>query len=110
MNIFELNKKLNSISELKDCDGINFHLPPIDQTMMQLRSDDYKVPPFFYMLFLPEYKLGRYKTKSIFEKEVNKLRDLVKKYMTNIDSFVDRWHELHKPNITDREGNVVKKD
>ena len=109
LNIFELNEKLNSIAELKDFDGMNFHLPPNDLTSMQLRSDDYKGPPLFYMLFLPEYKLGKYKTQGCFEKEVNKLRDLVKKDMTNIDSFVKRWHKLHKPNITDREGNVVKK-
>ncbi|TCC99154.1 hypothetical protein [Pedobacter hiemivivus] len=110
LNIFELNEKLNSIAELKDCDGMNFHLPPNDLTTMGLRSDDYKGPPLFYMLFLPEYKLGKYKTQSSFEKEVNKLRVLVKKDMTNIDLFVKRWYELHKPNVTDREGNVVKKD
>lgn len=109
LNIFELNKKLNSILELKDRDGINFHLPPNDATRMRLRSDDYKGPPLFYMLFLPEYKIGTYKTQSSFEKQLNKLRDLVKKDMANIDFFVKRWHEIHKPNVTDKEGNVVKK-
>lgn len=108
LNIFELNEKLNSILDLKDCDGINFHLPPNDSTTMQLRSDDYKGPPLFYMLFLPEYKIGRYKTQSSFEKQLNKLRDLVKKDMANIDFFVKRWHEIHKPNVTDKEGNIVK--
>ena len=108
LNIFELNEKLNSILDLKECDGINFHLPPNDSTTMQLRSDDYKGPPLFYMLFLPEYKIGRYKTQSSFEKQLNKLRDLVKKDMVNIDFFVKRWHEIHKPNVTDKEGNIVK--
>lgn len=109
LNIFELHEKINSISDLKECDGINFKMPPHNSTTMQLRSDDYKGPPLFYMLFLPEYKIGRYKTQSSFEKQLNKLRDLVKKDMANIDSFVKRWHELHKPNITDKEGNIVKK-
>ena len=109
LNIFELNEKLNSILELKDRDGINFHLPPNDANRMQLRSDDYKGPPLFYMLFLPEYKIGTYKTQSSFEKKLNKLRDLVKKDMANIDFFVKRWHEIHKPKVTDKEGNVVKK-
>jgi len=109
LNIFELHEKINSISDLKECDGIHFHLPPNDSTRMQLRSDDYKGPPLFYMLFLPEYKVGKYTTQSSFEKQLNKLRDLVKKDMANIDSFVKRWHELHKPNITDKEGNIVKK-
>ncbi|MCC9065936.1 hypothetical protein [Flavobacterium piscisymbiosum] len=109
LNIFELNEKLTSVTELKDYDGINFHLPPNDSTTMQLRSDDYKGPPLFYMLFLPEYKIGRYKTQSGFEKQINKLRDLVKKDMANIDSFVKRWYEIHKPNVTDLEGNIVSK-
>lgn len=109
LNIFELNEKLNSILDLKDSDGINFQLPPNDATLMRLRSDDYKGPPLFYMLFLPEYKIGCYKTQSGFEKQLNKLRDLIKKDMANIDFFVKRWHELHKPNVTDKEGNLVKK-
>ncbi|QGK73061.1 hypothetical protein [Flavobacterium sp. SLB02] len=109
LNIFELNEKINSISDLKECDGINFKMPPNDSTTMQLRSDDYKGPPLFYMLFLPEYKIGTYKTQSSFEKQLNKLRDLVKKDMANIDFFVKRWREIHKPNVTDKEGNVVKK-
>ncbi|MTD67722.1 hypothetical protein [Flavobacterium sp. LC2016-13] len=109
LNIFELNEKLNSLDDLKDCDGINFKLPPNDLTIMELRYDDYKGPPVFHILFLPWHKLGNIKSKSSFEKEVRKLRDLVKKDMDNIDSFEKRWHELHKPNITDKEGNVIKK-
>lgn len=108
LNIFELHKKLNSISELEGYDGIKFHLPPNNLTKMRLRSDDYKGPPLFYMLFLPEHKIGGYKTQSGFEKEVKKLRGLIQKDMTNIDFFVNRWHELHKPNVTDWEGNKVE--
>lgn len=110
LNIFELNEKLHSIDELKDVDGIKFNLPPNDSTNMRLRSDDYKGPPLFHILFLPWHKLGNIKSQSSFEKEINKLRDLVKKDMANIDSFVKRGHELHKPSIKDKEGNVVKKD
>ena len=110
LNIFELNEKLNSVHELKDSEGISFHLPPNDSTTMRLRSDDYKGPPLFYMLFLPEYKLGKINSQSSFDKEVSKLSNLIKKDMANIDSFEKRWHNLHKPYITDREGNAVKKD
>ena len=99
LNIFEVNEKLNSVDDLKDCDGINFHLPPNHITKMRLRSDDYKGPPLFYMIFLPEYKLGKINSQSNFQKEVSKLRELVKKDMANIDSFVKRWHELHKYHV-----------
>lgn len=107
LNIFELNEKLHSLDDLKDCDGINFKLPPHNAANMQLRSDDYKGPPLFYMLFLPEHKLGKINDQSSFEKEVSKLRNLVKKDMANIDSFIKRWYVLHEPSRTDKEGNLV---
>lgn len=108
LNIFELHQRINSITDLQDCDGINFHLPPNDLTNMRLRNDDYKGPPLFYMLFLPEYKLGKCKTQRSFEKEVDKLSNLIRKDMINIDFFVKRWYELYQPNRTDREGNRVR--
>lgn len=110
LNIFELSKKLNSMDELKNYDGINFHLPPNNRTNMRLRSDDYKGPPLFHMLFLPEYKIGKYKKQIDFEKELHKLKELIKKDMINIDSFAKRWYELNKPNITDWEGNIELSD
>ena len=27
--------------------------------------------------------------------------------MKNINKFIKRWYELHKPNITDYEGNIM---
>jgi len=74
---------------------------------MRLRGDDYKGPPLFYMFVLPEYKVGRFLSKGGYEKELTKLNALVKKDMTNIDLFVKRWQELHKPYKTDFEGNIV---
>ena len=105
MNIFELYPKVNSISNLDGYDGTNFHLPPNSISKMRLRSDDYKGPPLFYMLFLPEHKIGKYRTKWGYEKEVTKLKELILEDMANINLFVNRWHELHKPIITDWEGN-----
>ena len=77
---------------------------------MRFRSDDYKGPPIFYMLFCPEYKLGSYVTKSGFERQVKKLGSLIEKDMRNIDSFVKRWHELHTPLVTTWEGEIVGLD
>lgn len=108
LNIFTLAPNVNYIHELMGLNGMQFHLPPNSMSKMRLRNDDYKGPPLFYMLFLPEHKLGRYNTKSEFEKEVSKLKELIKKDITNIDLFVKRWHELHQPNITDWEGNRLK--
>jgi ubiquinone biosynthesis protein Coq4 len=60
------------------------------------------------MMFLPEHKLGKFYTKQGFDSEVAKLKELIKKDMEEIDYFVKRWHELHKPIITDWEGNRKK--
>ena len=111
LNIFKLSPEINSIEQLQGCVGLNYGLPPNSLTEMQLRSDDYKGPPLFYMLFCPEHKLGRSCSKRGFDRKVSKLAELIKKDMANIDSFVKRWHELHQVNQTDWEGKVysVKK-
>jgi hypothetical protein len=111
LNIFELFPELSSLTELKVVDNsVNFGIPPNSIKDMRLRSDDYKGPPLFYMMFLSEHKIGSYYTKSGYEAELAKLKKLIKSDMENIDSFVKRWHELHKPNLTDWEGNIITKE
>lgn len=110
LNIFGLEPLPNQIEELTGKDGINFHLPPNSITKMRLRSaDDYKGPPLFYMMFLPEHKILSYYTKSGYKAKLSMLKKLIKLDMENIDDFVKRWHELHKPNITDWNGNIITK-
>jgi hypothetical protein len=110
LNIFELHPRIESLAELQLVENsVKFSIPPNSTTKMRLRSDEYKGPPLFYMLFLPEHKIGSYYTKSGYEAEINKLKKLIKSDMENIDSFVKRWHELHKPNVTDWEGNIIAK-
>ena len=108
--INELCPKINSINELAGYEGLPFAMTVKNKSKyMQLRLDDYKGPPLFYMLFKPEYKIGSYYSKSGYEAEINKLKKLIKLDMENIDDFVKRWHELHTPNITDWEGNIITK-
>jgi hypothetical protein len=110
LNVFELFPKVNSINELAGFEGLPFGMTVKNKSMyMRLRKDDYKGPPIFYMTFLPEHKIGSYYSKSGYEAEITKLKKLIKSDMENIDSFVKRWHELNKPNITDWEGNVINK-
>ncbi len=108
LNIFKLLPEINSIEQLQGGDGLNYCLMPNSKSQMQLRSDDYKAPPLFYMLFLPEHKIGWYFSKSGFDRQVRKLTELIKKDTANIDCFVKRWHELHEPNQTDWEGNRLE--
>ena len=108
LNIYQLEPAPNQIEDLAGKDGLNFHLPPNSLTKMRLRSDDYKGPPLFYMLFLPEYKIGNYYTKSGYEAEIKKLKKLIKSDMENIDHFVKRWYEIYRnPIKTTWEGNPI---
>ncbi|MNK03455.1 hypothetical protein D3C87_213020 [compost metagenome] len=109
LNIFELISPLNSIEELGKYEGINFSMPPSNLTKMRLRSDDYKGPPLFYMLFLPEHKIGSFYTKSGYISKVLKLKKLIESDMGHIDEFVKKWHNIYKANVTDWEGNIIKK-
>jgi len=106
LNIFNLQPKVKYLSDLTDIEGTKYYLPPNSITKMRLRSDEYKGPPIFYMLFQPEYKIGKYCNKRGFDKKVSKLRELIKKDMNNIDSFIKRWFEMHTPLSTDLEGNI----
>ncbi|WP_337043134.1 hypothetical protein [Emticicia sp. 17c] len=105
LNVFKLNPEIKSCDALKNVDGIQFHLPPNSITKMRLRIDDFKGMPLFRFV---EHKIGTYYTKNGFESEVEKLRKLIKKDMTNIDHFVKRWHELHTPLVTDWKGNKIE--
>lgn len=107
LNIFELLPKINSVTLLKDHDGLSFGIPPNSITKMRLRSDDYKGPPLFYIIFLPKHKIGFYYTKSGYEAQLKKLRKLINSDMENINDFVKRWHELYLPNLTNLEGNII---
>lgn len=106
--INEFFPKINSINELVGYEGLPFSMTVKNKSKyMRLRNDDYKVPPLFYMLFLPEHKIGNYYTKSGYEAELTKLKSLIKSDMENIDTFVKRWHEIHKPSVTDWYGNTI---
>lgn len=110
LNIFELNPNVNSLSFLKESEGLEFGTPDKVSTRMRLRSDEYKGPPIFYMLFLPEHKLGNFYSQKGFKKEVHKLKKLIESDMKNINHFVKRWHEKFVPFKTDWEGNKIAKD
>ncbi|SFE01496.1 hypothetical protein [Flavobacterium phragmitis] len=92
---------------LKDLDGLGFSDLSYRSTRMRLRNDDYKGPPIFYMLFLPEHKLGKFYTKNGYKKEVEKFKKLIQSDMQNIEGFIKRWHELYIPFKTDWEGNTL---
>jgi hypothetical protein len=110
LNIFELQPELESLSQLQGVDGLQFSLPPNSTTRMKLRSvQDVKGPPILsYDYWTKQYKISTYYTKGGLTEEANKLGKLIETDLTNIDHFVRRWHELHRPFVTSWEGVALK--
>ncbi|MFC0516332.1 hypothetical protein ACFFGT_19090 [Mucilaginibacter angelicae] len=106
LNIFELQPQVTSVQQLRGMDGFQFHLPPNSITRMRLRIDDFKGMPLFRT---KEHKLRRYYSKWGFNKRVAQLNRLIANDLNNIDHFVSRWYELHKPLLTDWNGNRIDK-
>ncbi|PIB26256.1 hypothetical protein [Maribacter sp. 4G9] len=109
LNIFKIRPEINSLEELKESDGLKFHLPPNSLTEMRLRSDTYDCMPLFYMLFLPEHKIGRYFTKNGFNKRLKELSELVLKDMRNIDFYIAKWKEKYKPKTVNWKSDTNEK-
>ncbi|MEL7220768.1 MAG: hypothetical protein AAGJ93_05575 [Bacteroidota bacterium] len=105
LNIFSLDRVPESLDALKEYSGLQFQLQPNISTRMRLRDDDIQTIP---LLNFTEYKIGRYLTQKGFKRRVKELEKLIENDMSNIDSFVSRWHELHTPITTDWEGKLVE--
>jgi len=101
LNIFALDPKVNSIDELKGVDGLQYHLPPNSLTNMHLRIDDYKGIPLFRT---KEHRLKSFNSAAGLKKSAEDLGNLIASDLADINSFVKKWHELHRPLTTDWEG------
>jgi len=103
LNIFDLKPAPSSLQQLGGLNCIQFFQAPNANSRMRLRLDDTKGMPLFRFV---EHKVKRYFTKWGFKRSVAALDQLIGKDLTNIHSFIARWHQLHQPLITDWEGNV----
>jgi hypothetical protein len=101
LNIFQLTPEVKSLRQLDGVDGLQFHLPPNSVTKMRLRVDDFKGLPLFNFV---EHKIKSYNSKNGLQKRIEKLSKLIEKDLSNIDSFVQRWHEMHQPVVTNWNG------
>lgn len=109
LNIFELQPKIQSLSELHNLDGIKYGLPPNSLTKMELRWDDIKgIPLLDYNYIFGGHKIRSYHTKTGYDRQIRGFSKRIEQDLMNIDSFVKRWHEMHQPNIVDWEGNSLK--
>ena len=108
LNIFQLSPIPKNISELENINGIKFYLPPNSQKEDRLDIDMLKtIPLFSYRFWFENYKLKSFHTKFGLNMAIRKLKYLIERDMKNINSFVEKWRQFHKPNITDWEGNII---
>jgi hypothetical protein len=107
LNIFEVHPEIQSIQQLKGVDGLQFRLPPNSLSEMRLRIDDVKGVPLFRLNYMNGHKLKRFRTESGMRKSVHRLTQTIEKDIADIDRFVARWHEMHRPLKTTLTGQMV---
>jgi hypothetical protein len=106
LNIYELTPAVTSIEELTGREG--FYFGTNSDSKMRLRSDDVKgVPLFDFNFMFRNHKIYSYYTAKGLKKRANQLGNRIEKDLLNIDQFVACWHEKHKPNKTNWEGESV---
>jgi hypothetical protein len=111
LNIFQLDPIPSSLDALEGSDGLNYSLPPNSLTRMRLRMDDRRtIPLFSYDSMFGGHRLKSFYSEQGLKKRAEQLGKLIEKDMTNIDSFIKRWHEIHRPNVTDWDGNLLPTD
>ncbi len=108
LNIFQISPTPSSIEELMGLDGLKYSLPPNSLTRMRLRMDDRRtIPLFSYDSMFGGHRLKSFYSEQGLKQRAEQLGKLIEKDMTNIDSFIKRWHEIHRPNVTDWDGNLL---
>jgi len=109
LNVFQLEPELKSLEELQGVDGLQYHLPPNSLTKMRLKVDDIKgIPLFSYDFIFGGHKLKSFNSENGLKRRVRQLGDLIEKDLSNIDSFIHRWNELHQVNKVDWQGNRLQ--
>lgn len=104
LNVFKLKPAIESLNQLNGVDSMQFGLPPNKNSEMRLRSDDFKGMPLFNT---KQHKIKSSFTERGFQRQVIELGKLIEGDLSNIDSFIRRWHELHKPLVTTWEGKTI---
>jgi len=109
LNIFKIEPKADSLSQLKGLEGIKFGAPPCSSSDMRFNCDDIKGAPILnYNYMFRDHNIKSYYTKSRLEKRASDLGKIIETDLSNIDRFVKRWHEIYQPLTTTWEGVPVK--
>lgn len=102
LNIFSLSPKCQTIESLSGIDGLQFQLPPNSRTKTRLAP-----PRGLIFAGMPQHKIGGYLTRKGLSKRLSKLEKLVESDLSDIQSYVSRWHSSNVPLKTNWDGHPV---
>ena len=108
LNIFTLNQMPESLFDLNGLSGTKFKLPPNSTTNERIDIGLSEGIPLFNPRTYKNYRLKRFWTKRGLEKQTQHLCSLLQHDMENINAIVEKWHTVHKCNLTDWEGNIIE--
>lgn len=108
LNIFTLNQMPESLFDLNGLSGMKFKLPPNSTTNERIDIGLSEGIPLFNPRTYKNYRLKRFWTKRGLEKQTQRLCSLLQHDMENINAIVEKWHTVHKCNLTDWEGNIIE--
>lgn len=108
LNIFNPRPHINSLSELKDYDGLKYRLSPNNSSRMRLETDLLQQSsPLSKILHRNELKLYRtISCRGRIKERIRLERNLIFTF-NHIDEYVNIWLTIHTPKITDWDGNII---
>lgn len=111
INAFEVTPLLNSLSLLKETDGLKYStiLPNIEKEM-RIDLDFIQGAPILSKDFwFGTMKLRNYYTEKGYRKQIEKLKGAVKSRVYDIDSYFEKWYRRYRPNLTKWDGELIEK-
>ena len=110
IHVFEVTPQLDSLSSLKEKEGLKYFIPPNCEKEIRLDTGFIKGAPILSKGFwLGGLKLGHYFTKTDYDKQVEKLKEKVKSRLCNIDAYFEKWYECHRPNLVKWDGELIER-
>lgn len=104
LNVFRLHPEVSTIEDLKDIDGLAFHLPPNSSFLTRMASRTRSS-----LFDLSRHKIGAFFSKSGLRQGLDRLGARLEDDLRNIDIYIEKWLSEHDPINVDWSGCPIKK-
>lgn len=110
INSFKLTPEIQSISSLKEIDGLKFKISSSNAKKMRLDVDFIDCPPVFSIDFwFKTLKIGHYFTRKGYVRQIEQLKNLMQAKVRNIDCFFKKWYARHSPDVIKLNGELAER-